>query len=892
MIKLLYFFGFITILFCSTLSFGQLFPNPATLSTGQGTPGNTDPIWTCSPWYATQPTDASGATFTPALINNNCAPGSWVNPSSLTAPMNNGNWITGQDANCATNTSTGYRFFRLELNLPADCNGFSVTQAGNYVLSFTGYVDNAITNVFLNNTPLGISGGSYAAGSQLNFSIVGPWQVGINYIDILIYNTPSGNPTDQNPYGLLLVADANSANGNDTDNDGISDLFDQCPCESGNNPVGCVESSFTCDVDMIRSAFTNAGCIELQGCWDDCSMYFLNPQSMTGSNAQAFAQNLGANLISIQSAAENACILSDLVRLNQTGVIWIGFNDEAVEGTFVWYDQSPVIYTNWASGEPNNSGGNEDCTQIYPSGGQPGTWNDLPCNSSNSKSIIEVNLCPVTNVTPPITMCQETNATIQVNSTILGSAPYTYSWNNNGSTQTSQTVSPMQSTNYIVTTEDRYKCSRKDTVFVTVNNKPVAQFSQNAMCQTTTNVDFTNESTVSGGGNLTSNWDFGNGQTSTTENPQNTFPSYGTYTTTLIVTAQGNCKDTATQTVSVFAKPTADYTFNANCSVNPQITFQNQSSSPDNSAFTSNWNFGNGQTSTDVNPIVTLPAPTGNSVTLIVTTPDNCKDTITKIVDANITPNADFTYNPACIGDNINFTNTTTIANNSNLSYNWNLGSGQTSTQTNPTASYTASGNQTVVLIATSANGCADTITKQVTVYPFPNAPQITSNSPVECPEDDFTFSGNVVSGASYFWSGPENFTSNTRENTITATEQNQGDYSLYITVNGCASDPAVITMSIAGKIVPLVADFPNVITPNGDGKNDFLDMNAYFSSCLPFKIEIYNRWGNKVFEQTSAGAVFEGKDQKSGNELSDGTYFYKLTYGSELRQGFITIAR
>jgi len=98
--------------------------------------------------------------------------------------------------------------------------------------------------------------------------------------------------------------------------------------------------------------------------------------------------------------------------------------------------------------------------------------------------------------------------------------------------------------------------------------------------------------------------------------------------------------------------------------------------------------------------------------------------------------------------------------------------------------------------------------------------------------------------------------------------------------------------MTILGQFTPLVADFPNIITPNNDGKNDVLDMNVYFTSCLPFKIEIFNRWGNKVWEQESAGPVFEGKDMSSGSELADGVYFYKLTYGEELRQGFITIVR
>lgn len=873
--------------------FGQLFPNPSTLSTGQGTPGANDPLWTCSPWYSSPPSSPTGATFTPALINNNCAPGNWVSPASLPAPMNNSNWITGQDANCAQNTSAGYRFFRLQLNLPADCNGYSVTQPGNYTLTFNGYVDNQITDVFLNGTSLGISGGGYSAGSQLTFSIVGPWQVGVNYIDVLVYNTPDpSNPSNPNPYGLLLVADAASLNGSDTDNDGITDLFDQCPCDPGNNAVGCAEQIFTCDVDFIRTAFTGAGCQELQGCWDDCSMYFLNPQFLSGSQAQSFAQNLGANLISIQSASENSCILSELVRLGygSSSVIWIGFNDETTEGQFVWYDQSPVVYSNWAPGEPNNSGGNEDCVQIYPGGGNPGTWNDLNCGGYNSMSIIEVNLCPITNVTPSITMCQGLDTVIQVTSTILGSSPYSYTWNN-GANQTSQNVSPMQTTSYYVTTFDRYNCSVKDTIDIIVNLKPVADFSDDAACKSTPIVNFTNTSTITDNSALISNWDFGNGQTTTTSNPQNTFPNFGSQTATLVVTSTGGCKDTITKTLGVFAQPTADFTYNTSCSAQPQITLQNNSSSPDNSTLGSSWDFGNGQTSSTTSPTVTFSSPLGNNVTLIVSTPDNCKDTIIKVVDASVIPVADFSFIPNCIDEAIVITNTSSIADNTTLTSDWDFGNGQTSTQQNPSTSYSTSGNYPVTLVVTSVGGCKDTLVKNVTVYPFPNAPIITSNSPVACPGDAFSFSTNTISGATYSWVGPQNFTSTAKDNTLIASKDNIGDYSVFVTVNGCSSDTSSVTLKILGQILPLTEDLPNVFTPNGDGKNDYIDMNDYFTSCTPFKMTILNRWGNIVWEQESFGEAFKGKDL-SGKELADGVYFYKLIYNKEVKQGFITIIK
>jgi gliding motility-associated-like protein len=224
-------------LFSAFFGTSQSFPNPATLSTGQGAIGTLDPLWLVSPWFASAPPNPIGLAYTPALINNNCAPGSWVNPATLPPPINNGNWITGNDANCANNTAAGYRYFRLTLNLPADCNGSSIAVSGNYILYLSGYVDNSITDVYVNGTPLGISGGNYSPGSQLNMTLAGPWVAGLNYIDILIYNVPNGNLG--NPYGLLLVANSSALSTADTDGDGITDINDLCPCETGFSANGC-----------------------------------------------------------------------------------------------------------------------------------------------------------------------------------------------------------------------------------------------------------------------------------------------------------------------------------------------------------------------------------------------------------------------------------------------------------------------------------------------------------------------------------------------------------------------------------------------------------------------------------------------------------------------------
>jgi hypothetical protein len=69
-------------------------------------------------------------------------------------------------------------------------------------------------------------------------------------------------------------------------------------------------------------------------------------------SAELNAQALGGHLVTINDAAEEAWLRATF----GTDIrYWIGFNDAAVEGTWVWVSGEPVSYTNWDLGEPNNS---------------------------------------------------------------------------------------------------------------------------------------------------------------------------------------------------------------------------------------------------------------------------------------------------------------------------------------------------------------------------------------------------------------------------------------------------------------------------------------------------------------------------------------------------------
>lgn len=89
------------------------------------------------------------------------------------------------------------------------------------------------------------------------------------------------------------------------------------------------------------------------------------------NDAQEVCRKFGPfDLVTISSSAETTFLGSFI-----TENAWIGINDIANEGVFVWISGAPVFYTNWASGEPNNDG-NQDCGLFYPI---QFTWDDLGC---------------------------------------------------------------------------------------------------------------------------------------------------------------------------------------------------------------------------------------------------------------------------------------------------------------------------------------------------------------------------------------------------------------------------------------------------------------------------------------------------------------------------------
>jgi PKD repeat protein len=232
-------------------------------------------------------------------------------------------------------------------------------------------------------------------------------------------------------------------------------------------------------------------------------------------------------------------------------------------------------------------------------------------------------------------------------------------------------------------------------------------------------------------------WTFGDGGTSSAVNPQRIYNTAGNYSARLIVTDNQGAKDTAFVQIQV---QTANQPPNAVATANPTsgnaplaVQFTGSGSSDPNGTISSYaWTFGDGGTSSTINPQYTYNAAGSYSARLIVTDNQGAKDTAFVQIQVqgtvNQRPNAVATANPSSGGVSlkVQFTGSGSTDNDGTIStYAWNFGDGGTSSATNPQRTYTTAGSYNARLIVTDNLGAKDTAFVQIqvaTCKPLPDA--------------------------------------------------------------------------------------------------------------------------------------------------------------------------
>ncbi len=478
----------------------------------------------------------------------------------------------------------------------------------------------------------------------------------------------------------------------------------------------------------------------------------------------------------------------------------------------------------------------------------------------------------------PIIVCYGNNVTISP--TITGGVgAYTYSWNTGATTSSISVNNIIRDTSFVVRILDA--CS--DTLHDTIHVRPSSLIPLHAFTRDT--VIFCPDtalyiSVLAKGGSPAYTYLWSNGGTTSSVNVSSS--STKTYTVNITDSCGTVIKDSLTVTVTSIPLIIRTKDTTINCLGPATIS---AFASGGGGGYSYLWNNGATSSTITVKPlhdstyVVTVTSPCGTQVK---------KDSVKVTVDTKPLTVITSSSQILCPGDIATITAHATGT--GSISYTWiGIGTGParevkpTITTTYTVSVYDSCGNQYVT----------DTVTVFVPVL-TPMSSSIYPDTITVCKEDIVNLFANATGGNgiySYQWFQIGLF-SDTLFNADSAHAYLHGNTTAVYRVlikDGCGDTTSNYVM------VDVIPDcnliIPNVITPNGDNKNDYFyitNLDKYPDS----ELQIFDRWGKKVFESSNYQNNWEGTNN-SGEKLSDGVYYYILYLSNGKKYpGFVQLIR
>ncbi len=379
-------------------------------------------------------------------------------------------------------------------------------------------------------------------------------------------------------------------------------------------------------------------------------------------------------------------------------------------------------------------------------------------------------------------------AEVTFNNHAIGATSYTWDFGDgNGSTSGEDNLthtyqSPVggpQTYTVTLLVENDFGCIEEKIREITIHPEVIAEFEAIEEGCHPLQVNFNNQSQVTG--DATYIWDFGDGGSSTIENPTRVFINNShtetvVYNVQLEAISQSGCRDSIVYPVTVFPKPKSLFSMPSDQGCAPlEVNFT------DNSIGNSlnHWDFGDGNSEV-IHPgdIQHTYENTGEEAAdfypeLIVVNEHGCADTLSKHVMAYPMVNAEvsFTTESGCHPLEVEITNNTSGA-TASTPYYWSYGDGNTSTLTETTHthtyknfSHTLSKFYTTKLVAQNTYGCKDSVLVDVEVFPKPKSKFVSPEEP-SCSPFMVNFTDQSIGGTVYSWDFGDGNSSNETGNT------------------------------------------------------------------------------------------------------------------------------
>jgi PKD repeat protein len=220
------------------------------------------------------------------------------------------------------------------------------------------------------------------------------------------------------------------------------------------------------------------------------------------------------------------------------------------------------------------------------------------------------------------------------------------------------------------------------------------------------------------------NWDFGDGNSSTVQNPEHFYSLTGTYTVELKVTSLQGCLDSITHELT-FYHPVAEFSSTNNCEV---FTFTDLST-PNDSIVAWFWDFGDGSgTSTLQNPVYSYTNDGSYEVMLAVYLESGSSDSVTNWVSF-YHPDVQFSHDPVCLGNQTCFYDESAPGSGTIIGWDWDFGNGNSSSLQNPCYIYGNQGTYYVTLTVENSIGCISISDIDTLIVDYPPEPNFSSSA-------------------------------------------------------------------------------------------------------------------------------------------------------------------
>jgi gliding motility-associated-like protein len=454
-------------------------------------------------------------------------------------------------------------------------------------------------------------------------------------------------------------------------------------------------------------------------------------------------------------------------------------------------------------------------------------------------------------------------------------------------------------------------CTSETSKVIVINPLPIADFALPDVCLSDAFASFTNKSSIADGteSEFTYLWDFGdpnataaNPNTLDLRDPKHKYTKVGDYIVTLTVTSKYGCKAVKKYTLTVNGDiPKADFAvnnLNSLCSSN-DVIFTDKSTVNFGNITRIGWIFDYNNHPSDVVwfdrdqlPADRLfrhnygefntPGTKTYQVKMIVYSGQTCVNESAKDIVIKANPMVTLSQlGSVCLQDNpiqVTVTEVNNYAGTGTFS-----GPGITVNGLfDP--SKAGVGTHDIIYVFTAQNGCDYTATQQVVVNPMPvikldRSVVMLEGAPTRL---NATASG---TGLTYKWMPSAGLDHDDVLNPL-ASPSNSVTYTLTVTTDKGCNISAQVDVTVLK--LPMA---PNTFTPNGDGINDFWQVE-YLYQYANCTVDVYNRYGEKVYSSIGYAVPWDGRYK--GTDLPQGTYYYVINpkNGRKLISGSVTLIR